>query len=60
MPRSRVSHFVFAAVAAAGMLCAGAALASQGPGAGPGAAGRFTQLAMASFTERWGWWSAPD
>jgi hypothetical protein len=48
MPRSRVSHFVFAPVAAAaGVLCAGAALASQGPGAGPGTASSFTQLAMA-------------
>jgi hypothetical protein len=48
MPRSRVSHVVFAAVAAAaGTLCAGAALASQGPGAGPGTAGSFIQLAMA-------------
>ena len=48
MPRPRVSHFVFAAVAtAAGVLCAGAALASQGPGGGPGTASSFTQLAMA-------------
>ena len=48
MPRSRVSHFVYAAVAAAaGMLCAGGALASQGPRAGPGTASSFIQLAMA-------------
>ncbi len=48
MLRSRLSHFVYAAAAAsAGMLCAGAALASQGPGAGPGTASSFTQLAMA-------------
>lgn len=30
-----------------GLLWAGAALASQGPGAGPGTASHFTQLAMA-------------
>jgi hypothetical protein len=30
-----------------GLLWAGAALASQGPGAGPGTASSFTQLAMA-------------
>ncbi|GAC1505627.1 MAG: hypothetical protein NVS2B1_15350 [Bradyrhizobium sp.] len=48
MARSRVPSFIFATVAAAaGMLCAGAALASQGPGAGPGTASSFTQLAMA-------------
>ena len=44
----RVPRFVFAAIAAAaGVLCAHAALASQGPGAGPGTASSFTQLAMA-------------
>jgi hypothetical protein len=48
MRRSRVSHFVYpAVVAAAGVLCASTALASQGPGAGPGTASSFTQLAMA-------------
>ena len=35
------------ALGASGLLWAGAALASQGPGAGPGAASSFTQLAMA-------------
>jgi hypothetical protein len=29
------------------LLCANAALASQGPGAGPGTASAFTQLVMA-------------
>lgn len=48
MASSRVPSFVFAiAAAAAGVLCASAALASQGPGAGPGTANSFTQLAMA-------------
>jgi hypothetical protein len=48
MLRSRFSHFLFGAVAAAaGMLCAGAAFASQGPGVASGAASSFTQLAMA-------------
>jgi hypothetical protein len=46
MPRPLVSHFVYAA-AAAGMFCSGGALASQGPGAGPGTASSFIQLAMA-------------
>jgi hypothetical protein len=32
---------------AAGLLSAGAALASQGPGGGPGTASSFTQLATA-------------
>jgi hypothetical protein len=48
MVSPRVSRFVFATVsAAAGLLCAHAALASQGPGGGPGTASRFIQLAMA-------------
>ena len=48
MVSPRVSRFVFATVStAAGLLCAHAALASQGPGGGPGTASRFIQLAMA-------------
>jgi hypothetical protein len=48
MTTSRISRFIFAIVsAAAGLLWAKAALASQGPGAGPGTASSFTQLAMA-------------
>ncbi|MEA2921842.1 MAG: hypothetical protein QOF07_1805 [Bradyrhizobium sp.] len=44
----RLLRFVFAAVvSAAGVLCAHAAFASQGPGAGPGTASSFTRLAMA-------------
>jgi hypothetical protein len=35
------------ASSATGLLWAGAALASQGPGAGPGTASGFTQLTMA-------------
>jgi hypothetical protein len=46
--RPRISRFAFAtASVTAGMLSAGAAFASQGPGAGPGTASAFTQLAMA-------------
>ena len=37
----------FAAAACAVLLSAGSALASQGPGAGPGTASAFTQLTMA-------------
>jgi hypothetical protein len=41
-------HFAFAAAPAiAALLAAGHALASQGPGGGPGTASGFTQLAMA-------------
>ncbi len=36
-----------AASSATGLLWAGASFASQGPGAGPGAASHFTQLIMA-------------
>jgi hypothetical protein len=36
-----------AATGAIGVLWAGTALASQGPGGGPGTAGHLTQLAMA-------------
>jgi hypothetical protein len=44
----RVLHFAFAtAPATAALLAAGHALASQGPGGGPGTASSFTQLAMA-------------
>jgi hypothetical protein len=46
--RYRISRLGFAtALAAAGLLFANAAFASQGPGGGPGTAGRFTQLTMA-------------
>jgi hypothetical protein len=44
----RISRAAFAApFAAACLLWANAAFASQGPGGGPGAAGSITQLAMA-------------
>ena len=44
----RNSHAVMAVVSAATvLLSAHAALASQGPGGGPGTASPFTQLAMA-------------
>ena len=46
--RCRISRLGFAAAsAAAGLLFANAALASQGPGGGPGTASNFTQLTMA-------------
>jgi hypothetical protein len=46
--RHRISRLGYAtASTAAGLLCATAALASQGPGGGPGTASSFTQLAMA-------------
>jgi len=46
--RHRLSRFAFAASSVvAGLLWANAAFASQGPGAGPGTASSFTQLAMA-------------
>ncbi len=45
--RHRISRLGFAtASTAAGLLWATAALASQGPGGGPGTASSFTQLAM--------------
>jgi hypothetical protein len=44
--RHRISRLGFAS-AAAGLLFANAAFASQGPGGGPGTASSFTQLAMA-------------
>src|ERR1700738_2574189 len=48
MATSRISRFVFAVMsAAAGLPWANAAVASQGPGVGPGTASSFTQLAMA-------------
>jgi hypothetical protein len=44
----RLSRVAFAASSVvAGLLWANAALASQGPGAGPGTASSFTQLTMA-------------
>src|SRR6266850_4759405 len=44
----RISHAAFATpFAAACLLWANAAFASQGPGGGPGTASSFTQLAMA-------------
>jgi len=44
----RLSYFAFATVPAiAALLAAGHALASQGPGGGPGTASSYTQLAMA-------------
>jgi hypothetical protein len=46
--RHRISGGIFATAAAAiSLLWANAALASQGPGGGPGSASGFTQLAMA-------------
>ena len=46
--RHRISRLGFAtASTAAGLLLANVALASQGPGGGPGTASSFTQLAMA-------------
>jgi hypothetical protein len=46
--RFRMSRSACATLSAAtGLLWVGAALASQGPGGGPGTAGGFTQLAMA-------------
>jgi hypothetical protein len=42
-----ISRLAFAAAALAGSLWANAALASQGPGGGPGTASSFTQSAMA-------------
>jgi hypothetical protein len=45
--RLRISRVAFAAPTLAGALWAGAAFASQGPGAGPGTASSFTQWVMA-------------
>jgi hypothetical protein len=46
--RHRISHLAFAvAPAVITSFWAAAAVASQGPGGGPGTAGSFTQLAMA-------------
>ena len=42
-----ISHFTVALTPAAALLFADAALASQGPGGGPGSASPFTQLIMA-------------
>jgi hypothetical protein len=44
-PLSRLAFATAPAIVA--LLAAGHALASQGPGGGPGTAGSFTQLAMA-------------
>jgi hypothetical protein len=45
---NNISRFALAAASAAAVLSwTGAALASQGPGGGPGTASSFTQLAMA-------------
>ena len=41
------SPFALSLLPAAAVLCANAALASQGPGTGPGTASPFTQLIMA-------------
>jgi hypothetical protein len=41
------SPFALSLMPAAALLCANPALASQGPGVGPGAASPFTQLVMA-------------
>ena len=49
----RISAFAFAATSMlAALLSASPALASQGPGGGPGTASDFTQLAMAILV--WG------
>jgi len=46
--RQRLSRAAFAAISTAALpLWANAALASQGPGGGPGTASGFTQIAMA-------------
>jgi hypothetical protein len=46
--KHRISRVAFVTTSTvAGLLSAGAALASQGPGGGPGTASSFTQLAMA-------------
>jgi hypothetical protein len=42
-----ISRFAVAFTSAAALLSANAALASQGPGGGPGTASHFTQLVMA-------------
>jgi hypothetical protein len=42
-----ISRSIHATSIAAALLWTGAAFASQGPGAGPGTASPFTQLAMA-------------
>jgi hypothetical protein len=45
--RHRLTRLAFAAMSTAVVLWAEAALASQGPGGGPGTASNLTQLAMA-------------
>jgi hypothetical protein len=51
--RLRISTRAIAAISVAtGLVWADAALASQGPGGGPGSASNFTQLAMAIIV--WG------
>ena len=48
LTRRRISRLAFLATSVlAGLLWGNAALASQGPGAGPGTASSFTQVAMA-------------
>jgi hypothetical protein len=47
LTRHRISRFAFAAISAVAGLWANAALASQGPGGGPGTASSFTQAVMA-------------
>jgi hypothetical protein len=47
MPSFRLRHRIHLAISTASMLAASTALASQGPGGGPGTASGFTQLAMA-------------
>jgi len=47
MASSRKRRWILPFVVAAAFLFAGAALASQGPGVGPGTASPFTQLVMA-------------
>jgi hypothetical protein len=45
--KHRISRLAFATTMAAGLSVVDVALASQGPGAGPGTASSFTQLVMA-------------
>ena len=47
LPSGKLRAALFLISTATVLLPAGAALASQGPGGGPGTAGPFTQLAMA-------------
>jgi hypothetical protein len=47
LPRKWHSPFAVALTSPAALICASLALASQGPGGGPGTASHFTQLVMA-------------